>query len=176
VKLALLDRRPGPDGTSRVFHGGAWDRLVRLADGLGVPTWRVNVVLVDDELMAGLNRDFRHGDGVTDVLTFTYLEEAGAGPPSLAAGERSAARDLWRPATLGEDAVGELVLAPAFVARRCAENGWPLADEIPMLVVHGCLHLLGWTHADETESAAMQDLEEAILAGEGLSHPLRGRS
>ena len=43
-------------------------------------------------------------------------------------------------------------------------------------MVHGCLHLLGWDHRDEVETEAMRDLEESLLAGEGLAHPLRRRS
>jgi len=174
--LSLVDRR-GTDVSMADFQGENWRRLRRLAAAVGHPDWVVDLVLVDDRNMADLNRQYRRRDGVTDVLSFSYLEFAGAGAPDLPAGRGYAPADVW----LGEQsdaaiiggAVGELILAPAFVAARCAENDWTPATEFPLLVVHGSLHLLGWDHEDVAEGRAMQEHEVAILAGEGLSHPLR---
>jgi len=139
------------------------------------------VVLLDDAAMAELNRDFRGGDGVTDVLSFSYLEEAGADDePDLAAGEGEAAVPLLveapTPAEAERTTVGEVVLAPAFVADRCREQGWDVTHEWPLLVVHGCLHVLGWVHDTAAAREAMQAVEARLLAGQGLPHPLRERS
>lgn len=174
--LNLVDRRTGADGTSEFFHGERWQLLCRLAAGIGAPEWCVDVVLVDDETMGGLNCDYRDHEGVTDVLSFSYLEFEGTGPPELAQGNRHAPGDVWLPAEPESAIVGELALAPAFIATRCAENTWPLALEFPLLVVHGCLHLMGWDHTEKTEQKAMQDLEVTILAEHDLPHPLRQRS
>ncbi|PIE76706.1 rRNA maturation RNase YbeY [bacterium DOLJORAL78_65_58] len=122
------------------------------------------------------------GVGLTDVLSFSGLEEVGAGPPDLAAGQAGAGTDLWLdplhaddPVGMGEiSGVGEIILAPDFIARRCAAQGWPLEKEIPMLVVHGCLHLLGWDHEEEERGRAMRRLESERLAACGLEHPLVG--
>ncbi len=45
-----------------------------------------------------------------------------------------------------------------------------------MLLVHGILHILGWDHASEEETAAMQVMEAGVLATAGLPHPLLERS
>ena len=178
--LNLVDRRTAADGTSAEFHGENWVRLQRLVAGIGGGEWPVDVVLVDEAGMTDLNRRFRDKDQVTDVLSFSYLEFEGQGVADLAGGEGFAAGDIWLagdPVVEGVgNALGELVLAPAFIAERCAANDWPLAAEIPMLVVHGCLHLVGWDHEDEFEKQAMQNHEVRILTGEGLAHPLRQRS
>ena len=177
--LTLVDRRTGADGASREFHGEQWARLERLALGLGRANWTVAVVLVDDEAIADLNLRFRSKAGVTDVLSFSYLESGGSGTPDLGGDQNYAATNLWAPADPSgapESVVGELVLAPEFVAVRCVANDWPISDEVPMLVVHGCLHLLGWDHEEVSEGRLMQDCEMKILAAEGLSHPLRQRS
>lgn len=178
--LNLVDRRTGADGASQEFHGERWQRLVRLVAGLGAAAWAVDVVLVDDEGMADLNQRFRNKSGVTDVLSFSYLEFTGPGQPDLAAGEHHAAVDIWAPAGPADAdtgaAMGELVLAPGFVGARCLANDWPLGDEIPLLIVHGCLHLMGWDHEDPVEGRQMQDHEVDLLAAEGLAHPLRQRS
>lgn len=187
--LNLVDQRSfagGPEGTGR---GGAWVRdnfglLTLLAAQVGPADWAVDLVLVDDARMAGLNEGFRGADGVTDVLSFSYLAAADEGRADLAAGVGHAAHDLQLDAGEAEAAalsgappvVGEVILAPDFVGARCEANGWPIGLEFPLLVVHGLLHILGWDHQEEEERQAMQDIEEAVLAGHELAHPLRRRS
>ena len=68
------------------------------------------------------------------------------------------------------------MLAPRFVVDRGRRNGWPAAEEFPLLVVHGLLHLLGWEHETTEDRAAMQAVEREILARRGLPHPLLERS
>jgi rRNA maturation RNase YbeY len=178
--LTLVDRRTAADGTSTEFYGENWARLQRLAAGIGRVDWPVDVVLVDVESMTDLNERFRDKQGVTDILSFSYLENEGAGTAALARGEGHGVADLWLASETVDceagDAVGELVLAPAFISERCTQNKWPLAAEIPMLVVHGCLHLVGWDHQEADQLQAMQDHEANILMGAGLAHPLRQRS
>ncbi len=174
--INLVDRRTGADGTSEYFHGEQWRQLSRLASLVGAAAWCVDVVLVDDEAMADLNLQYRSKAEVTDVLSFSYLEFTGTDEPTLAGGQRNVASDIWLSDGPETGNVGELVLAPAFIAARCTENDWPLAQEFPLLLVHGCLHLVGWDHADPVEQKAMRDIETVILAEEDLPHPLRRRS
>ncbi len=182
MKLNLVDRRrnrrPEPDPWAAGRR--AWPACASLAADLGGADWTVDVVLVDDRDMTELNRDFRGGDGVTDVLSFSYLESDGPGDPDLRAGEKEAAADLWVEALSPADAdaatVGEIVLAPSFVDGRCRERGWSVDHEWPLLVVHGCLHILGWVHESADEREAMQAVEARLLASGGLPHPLRERS
>ncbi len=180
MKLNLVERRTvvaAPDP----WDGGAaiWPRLSALAGELGASGWCLDVVLIDDRAMTELNGQWRGADEVTDVLSFSYLEEEGWGVPTLATGEGAAARDLWVPAEVmasQEASVGEVVLAPAFVLDRCRERGWDPDLEWPLLVVHGMLHILGWQHDTDAELVAMQDTEAAILGRADWEHPLRGRS
>lgn len=182
MKLKLVERRRDPQAPHDPWAAGrrAWPACEAMAAGLGLPGWTVDVVLLDDADMEELNRDFRGGDGVTDVLSFSYLETEGPGEPDLLPPEGEAATALWVEALSPEEAdaaeVGEVVLAPAFVDRRCREQGWDVAHEWPLLVLHGCLHILGWVHDSPAERAAMQAVEARLLADRGLPHPLRGRS
>lgn len=178
MKLELIDRFTGPSSVAEPFRQvRSWEPLV--AD-LGLPAWRADLVLVDDEAIAALNRQYRDKAGATDVLSFSYLQGSGAGSAALAEGEGGAAFDLWLdamdgdPDTTGAGSVGEILVAPDFVASRCAERGWPLEHELPLLVVHGCLHLLGWDHEEEGERDRMRALETRLLAAAGLPHPLAG--
>lgn len=156
------------------------DLLRRLVQGLGDKHWQVGVILVDDPRMIDLNEQYRQADGVTDVLSFSYLEFEGTGEPNLVAEQAGARCDLWLgPQSQDDDGrvtVGEIVLAPLFIQRRCRAEGWPLTEELAMLTVHGCLHILGWQHDQSTDRSAMQALEKTILGTVDLDHPLLKRS
>ncbi len=176
--LALVDRR-----SERVPAAGAalrapWNLLCTLAGELGPADWRVDVVLVDDAAMTALNGGYRGATGPTDVLSFSYLtgEDPGSGAAGVRSGERGACLDLWPdPLEAGAGAgplAGEVVLAPVFITARCGENAWPVEQEMALLVVHGCLHILGWEHDDEADRQAMMALETAVLRACGLPHPL----
>lgn len=170
MRLELIDRYTGPDELALPFRDpSVW---MPLALDLGGTDWTAEVVLVDDEAIARWNGQYRGKPTATDVLSFSYLLPEGEAEPSLAAGERGAAYDLWRDEPEGP--VGEILIAPQFVARRCAERGWPLQHELPLLIVHGCLHLLGWDHEEEDERDRMRALEAELLARAGLPHPLAG--
>lgn len=176
--LRLVDRRTGRRDQRLPFKFDApWPDLRPLVAGLGREDWHLDLVLVDDRAMAELNGDFRGNPAVTDVLSFTYLEDEGPNGPDLPAYEAGARHGLWwadPPAAGGQpEAVGEVILAPDFIAGRCREKGWPVRAEIPLLVVHGCLHVLGWEHEKATDMEAMRDIEEDLLRTAGLEHPLR---
>lgn len=180
MKLGLVDRRlqPVPVGVAALV--APWDLLGKLVADLGPVDWRVDLVLIDDADMAGLNLAYRAADGPTDVLSFSYLEETAAAgqSPVVGAGVRGGRRDLWpdgnAAAPDGDEGplAGEVVLAPGFIVRRCVERGWAPDHEMALLVVHGCLHILGWDHDDDDERQSMRDLETAVLRSGGLPHPL----
>jgi len=57
------------------------------------------------------------------------------------------------------------VLAPRFIADRCREQGWAPDQEMALLVVHGCLHILGWEHDEPADRRAMMDWRPPSCAG-----------
>ena len=169
MRLELVDQRSLPGDLPR-----SEPALAELLTDVGDPGWRLNLVLVEDHVMADLYARWYGGDGVTDVLSFSYLEEDGTGEPHLARGSGDAARDLWvAPGDCGDDiTVGEVILAPAFIAGRCAREGWDLKTEWALLLVHGALHVLGWRHDDPDQRRAMRVREAELLARCGIAHPL----
>ena len=128
------------------------DELARCCDavlgheGVARPC-AVSVSYVGEARMRELNAEWRGVDAPTDVLS---LECERPDDPGLAPGE---------PCELGD-----IVLAPAYVARQAAAFGTTPADEERLLVVHGMLHLLGHDHLDDAAATAMEDLEMEILA------------
>lgn len=111
--------------------------------------WEVCIRLVDEQESQSLNHQYRGKNKPTNVLSF----------PS----------DL--PPELNIPVLGDLVLCAAVVAAEAEQQGKHLHAHYAHMVVHGCLHLLGYDHEDDAEACAMEALEIHILQGLGLPNP-----
>jgi probable rRNA maturation factor len=114
----------------------------------------LSIVLADNAMVQGLNRDWRGKDEPTNVLSFAALDDEDApvveGAPLL---------------------LGDVILAYETCADEARDQGKPLADHFGHLVVHGVLHLLGYDHMDDEEAAEMESLETTLLAALGIPDP-----
>jgi probable rRNA maturation factor len=54
--------------------------------------------------------------------------------------------------------------------RQADEGDWSPAEELALLAIHGCLHLLGHDHAEMDEEEAMRDVERSVLAALHRTH------
>jgi probable rRNA maturation factor len=57
-----------------------------------------------------------------------------------------------------------VIVAPAYVGRRAAENEVSLGDEMALMVTHGILHLLGYDHVEDKDAEAMERREAELLS------------
>ena len=106
----------------------------------------ITVRIVGLEEGQQLNRDYRHKDYATNVLTFDYTQE-----PVVTA---------------------DLVLCAPVVAREAAEQNKTLAEHYAHLLVHGTLHAQGWDHeTSEQDAQEMEAYETEILTGLGFADP-----
>ena len=96
----------------------------------------VAICLVSDRRMRELNRDFRHKDRTTDVLSFPCDE----------------------PFPDGERHLGDLVISVEQAARQ-ARRG--LEHELLVLTIHGLLHLMGHDH--ERDDGTMMRLQQRLV-------------
>jgi len=113
----------------------------------------ISLVFTDDAEQRSLNRDYRHKDRATNVLSFPNMDDdapLAAGLPRL---------------------LGDVVLARETIEREAREQGKSIADHTVHLLVHGTLHLLGHDHEEAGAAAEMEALETAILAGLGIADP-----
>jgi probable rRNA maturation factor len=130
--------------------------LVRLAQrGDAPPRAEVSVLLVDDEAIAALNRQYRSVDAPTDVLSFSQLE--GVGPA-----ERDLPEDFQTP-------LGDIVISIPRMRMQALEYGHSEARELAYLLVHGVLHLIGYDHEVAEDAARMRAAEEDVLGAAGLA-------
>jgi len=106
----------------------------------------ITVRIVDADEGQALNRDYRHKDYATNVLTFDYTQA-----PVVTA---------------------DLVLCAPVIAKEAKENRKTLQNHYAHLLVHGTLHAQGWDHeTSEADAQAMEEREIAILAGLGIKNP-----
>lgn len=129
--------------------------VTRTVAGAGRPLageTEVSVRLVDREEIKLLNRDYRHKDEATNVLSFP----AGA-IDGLPAG-----------AVL---ALGDIVVCAAVVSDEAALQGKSIDAHWAHILVHGTLHLLGYDHETDAEAAEMEGLEIRILTENGVTDP-----
>jgi probable rRNA maturation factor len=85
------------------------------AEGCGK---RVNIVLTDDETLEDLNKRFKKRKGPTDVLAFEFEEP---------------------------DFLGEVYVSLDRAREQALDYGVSEEEEVERLVLHGLLHLLGYT-------------------------------
>ena len=136
----------------------ALETLARLAGAVlrdeTVIGGRLDLHLVDSDVIADLNEEHLGGTGPTDVLSFPLEPD-----DDVAASER------------GPRLLGDVVLCPEVAAVQAPDHAGSLDAELALLVVHGVLHVLGHDHAEPDEAARMLERERAHLEPLGYSHP-----
>ncbi len=109
------------------------------------------IVLSDDSAIRLLNRDWRHVDAATNVLSFPGADRRG--------------RHL-----------GDIVLAFETIAREARAENKPFAHHLAHLAVHGFLHLIGYDHERAEDAETMERTEREILRQLTIPDPYRPRA
>jgi probable rRNA maturation factor len=65
---------------------------------------------------------------------------------------------------LDERMLGDVILCPEVILGQAPGFGNSAADEMRLLLVHGCLHLMGYDHETPDEAEEMEARERAYLA------------
>lgn len=113
----------------------------------------VDISIVDNAQIQEINREHRHIDAVTDVLSFPLGENG--------------QYDI-DPET-GAKMLGDIVLSIQRAVVQAEQYGHSLQREIGYLTVHSMLHLLGYDHVDGgLEAVRMREREEAVMSSVGL--------
>ena len=122
---------------------------------------QVGCLLGDDARIHLLNQQFRGKDSATNVLSFpAFGFEDGGGPEG---GETNSTAEV--------QILGEVAIARQTVIAEAQFEAKTLGNHLTHLWVHGVLHLFGFDHETDSDAAAMEELETAILATLGIANP-----
>ena len=111
----------------------------------------IAVLACDDARMEGLNSIFRNVHSPTNVLAW---------PSHVGSGSAA-----------GEASLGNIAVSWETCRKEADESRIDLADHVSHLIVHGCLHLLGYEHDCDHDASKMEDMEIRILASMGIRNP-----
>ena len=109
----------------------------------------LSIRIVEKEESQSLNLEYRGKDKPTNVLSFPFEN-----PPGI---------DL--------PLIGDLVICADVVKQEAAEQEKTEIAHWAHMVVHGCLHLLGYDHIEDDEAEIMESMEKRILLQLGFDDP-----
>jgi probable rRNA maturation factor len=109
----------------------------------------LSIRLVDETESAELNETYRGKVGPTNVLSFPFDTEIELAPKLL----------------------GDLVICVPVVEREAKAQSKLSEHHWAHMVVHGCLHLLGYDHVDDADAVEMETLETEILTSLAIKDP-----
>ncbi len=132
------------DDELKIMH----DVLVHGIDKLKVGDVIFNVIIVDNEYIHHLNKDYRGIDRETDVITFALEDDKTFNPV--------------------ERILGDVYISIDKARSQSEEYGHSLKRELCFLGVHGMLHLLGYDHMKKEDEEVMFKLQEDILDEMGI--------
>lgn len=101
----------------------------------------LSLAFVTDQTIHALNRQYRHKDRPTDVLSFPLADER---CPAL---------------------LGDVVISVDTARRQARQRKRAFGDELRALLIHGILHLLGYDHeVSDSEAVRMRRKERELKA------------
>ncbi|MBN1141781.1 MAG: rRNA maturation RNase YbeY [Deltaproteobacteria bacterium] len=118
----------------------------RILNALGCPDAELSLVVVSDDQIRELNRDYLGRDRATNVISFPMREGEGSG--------------------LHPELLGDVVISADTAARDAEEAGIAFERELYFLLLHGILHLVGYNHegVSEEETLRMEAKEDELFA------------
>ena len=110
-----------------------------------------NVIIVDNNYIHELNKNYRNIDRETDVITFALEDEDTIIIPD------------------SERILGDIYISIDKARSQAEEYGHSLLRELSFLAVHGFYHLLGYDHMTPEEEKIMFTKQEEVLEEYGIT-------
>ena len=107
-----------------------------------------SIIIVDNEKIHEINKEYRNVDRPTDVISFALEEN----------------EDY----EVKERLLGDIYISIDKVYEQAKEYGHSVKRELFFLVTHGFLHLLGYDHMKKEDEEIMFPLQEEILDSYGV--------
>lgn len=110
-----------------------------------------SLILVDEQQIHEINRDYRNIDRPTDVISFAIQDS-----------------DDMLDVEEIDDELGDIFISIKAVVDQAKAYGHSERREICFLFTHGLLHLLGYDHMNEDDEKIMFGLQDVILNALGI--------
>lgn len=123
--------------------------IEKVSELLGIESSIVSIVLVDNEYIHKINKEYRNVDRETDVISFAFMDDE-TNPES------------------GVTDLGEIYISLEKAHSQSEEYGHSFKRELCFLLTHGLLHLLGYDHMTEEDEKEMFGLQEEVLNSLGI--------
>ncbi len=111
--------------------------IAKVVAGEGQKISLLSYVFCTDEYLLELNRQFLDHDTLTDILTFPYKDPSGI--------------------------KGEVYISVNRVRENANELNVEFTEELKRVMIHGVLHLLGYTDGTKEEKEIMRRLEDVKI-------------
>ena len=108
-----------------------------------------NVIIVSNDYIHELNKNYRGIDRETDVISFALEDDKTFNPEGRV--------------------LGDIYISLDKAKCQAEEYGHSLKRELCFLAVHGMLHLLGYDHMKKDEEEIMFNLQDEILESAGIT-------
>ncbi|MGD6818146.1 rRNA maturation RNase YbeY [Metabacillus sp. 84] len=115
----------------------------------------VSVTFTDNAGIQQINKEYRHKDQPTDVISFA-MEEQGEDEIEI----------------IGVDmpqVLGDIIISVERTKEQAEDYGHSFKRELGFLAVHGFLHLLGYDHMTDEDEKVMFTKQKGILDSYGLT-------
>lgn len=108
-----------------------------------------NVIIIDNDSIHKINKEYRGIDRPTDVITFALEDNKKIDTPEVRI-------------------LGDIYISYDKVISQAKEYGHSIKRELCFLGVHGLLHLLGYDHMNEKDEEEMFSLQKELLDSYGI--------
>jgi len=124
----------------------------------------LNIVFINKEEMAVLNKKYRNKQSATDVLSFSYMENLSVEPACPGSADSGSFNN-----SESFSIAGEIVISPEVAKENVADftpdffSSWNFEREIALLIIHGILHIYDYDHEEKSDSVKMESLQASLL-------------
>jgi len=112
-------------------------------------SFELTVRIVELQESQQLNQQYRDKDKPTNVLSFPFEVPDG----------------------IELDLLGDLVVCASVVEQEAQQQNKTIQSHWAHMIIHGCLHLLGYDHISELEAQEMEGLEVKLLSSLNIENP-----
>ena len=108
-----------------------------------------NIIIINNEEIHKINKEYRGIDRPTDVISFALEDD-----------------DTF--VQMEQRILGDIYISIDKAREQANEYGHSLLRELCFLTIHGILHLLGYDHMEPEDEKVMFELQERVLDAYGI--------